>query len=476
MKKILFLLFSLITITAIQAQKSYKWKYNTSGGVLGAFNFSEFKTWGSNAGSVDYNTRTGWAAGGWVNFPLGKSFSVEPQLIYSSYNYYTPYTIPLLLNRGNVNYFSIPVHLKLNLGHCFAVAIGPQVDITMSVEDKQGTAKKEDFKSASFSAFGGIEIFPHGLVTVFGRYIQGFTDMENRAAPSPTNIEYMNRNFQAGVKLRLFGKPEKIPLDKDGDGITDDKDKCPTVPGVAKYEGCPIPDTDGDGINDEEDKCPTVKGLVKYQGCPIPDTDKDGINDEEDKCPTVPGIAKYQGCPIPDTDGDGINDEEDKCPTVPGVARYQGCPVPDRDKDGIPDDEDKCPDTPGVREQQGCPEITAEVIKKIEYAAKNVYFNTGSTKLLPKSFGPLNEVVTIMNDNPNLKMKIDGHTDWVGKDDYNMKLSDGRAASVKAYLASKGISEDRLTSEGFGETTPIADNKTADGRSKNRRVEMKVSY
>ena len=460
----------------MQAQKSYKWKYNTSGGLLGALNFSEFKTFGTNAGSVDYDVRTGWAAGAWVNFPLSKTFSVEPQLQYSSYNYFTAYPLSLLLNRGTVSYVSIPLHLKLHLGHNFAIAAGPQVDISVSVDDKQGAAKKDDFKSASFSAFGGIEIFPHGLVTVFGRYVHGFTDMENRATPSIRNIEYQNRNFQAGVKVRLFGKPTKIPLDKDGDGITDDKDKCPTVPGVAKYDGCPIPDTDGDGINDEEDKCPTVKGIAKYQGCPIPDTDKDGINDEEDKCPTVPGIAKYQGCPIPDTDGDGINDEEDKCPTVPGVPKYQGCPIPDTDGDGINDEEDKCPTVPGVREQQGCPEITAEVIKKIEYAAKNVYFNTGSTKLLSKSFLPLNEVVKIMNDNPSLKMKIDGHTDWVGTDEYNMKLSDGRAASVKAYLVGQGISEDRLTSEGFGETMPIADNKTATGRSKNRRVEMKVSY
>ncbi len=476
MKKIILLLLSVITITAIQAQKSYKWKYNTSGGVLVAANFSEFKTFGTNAGNVDYNARTSWGAGAWVNIPLSNRWSVEPQLQYNSYTYYTAFPLPLLLNRGNVNYVSIPINLKLHIGHCFAIAVGPQVDITVSMEDKQGSGTKENLTSASFNAFGGIEIFPHGRFTVFGRYIHGFTDMENRANPSPTNIEYENRNFQAGVKVRLFGKHTKIPLDADGDGITDDKDKCPTVPGVAKYDGCPIPDTDGDGINDEEDKCPTVKGLAKYQGCPIPDTDKDGINDEEDKCPTVPGIAKYQGCPIPDTDGDGINDEEDKCPTVPGVAKYQGCPVPDRDKDGIPDDEDKCPDTPGVREQQGCPEITEEVMKKIEYAAKNVYFNTGSTKLLAKSFGPLNEVVKIMNENMDLKLKIDGHTDWVGTDAYNMKLSDGRAASVKAYLVSKGISEDRLTSEGFGESQPIADNKTAAGRAQNRRVVMSVSY
>jgi len=121
--------------------------------------------------------------------------------------------------------------------------------------------------------------------------------------------------------------PPVAPKDSDNDGITDDKDKCPTVPGVAKYDGCPVPDTDKDGINDDNDKCPTVPGLAKYQGCPVPDTDKDGINDEDDKCPTVPGVARYQGCPVPDTDGDGINDEEDKCPTVPGVASQQGCPA-----------------------------------------------------------------------------------------------------------------------------------------------------
>ena len=241
--------------------------------------------------------------------------------------------------------------------------------------------------------------------------------------------------------------PPVAPKDSDNDGITDDKDKCPTVPGVAKYEGCPVPDTDKDGINDDNDKCPTVPGLAKYQGCPIPDTDKDGINDEEDRCPDKPGVARYQGCPVPDGDGDGINDEEDKCPTVPGVAA-----------------------------QQGCPEISAEVTKTLNYAAQNVYFNTGSTKLLSKSYAPLNEVVKILKDNSSLKLKIDGHTDYVGTDEMNMKLSDGRAASVKAYLVSKGIDESRIESEGFGETTPVADNKTSAGRSKNRRVEMKLYY
>lgn len=249
------------------------------------------------------------------------------------------------------------------------------------------------------------------------------------------------------VKKEVIPPPPPPPADTDKDGITDDKDKCPAVAGVEKYEGCPVPDTDKDGINDEADKCPTTAGLARYQGCPIPDTDKDGINDEEDKCVSVPGVARYQGCPVPDGDGDGINDEEDKCPTIPGVA-----------------------------EQQGCPEVKPEIIKKVEYAAKNVYFATGSAKLLSKSYKPLNDVAKILKENPDLKLDVSGHTDNTGKAEKNQVLSENRASSVKAYLVSKGIDESRLTSAGFGQDQPVADNKTAAGRAKNRRVELKVSY
>ncbi len=154
--------------------------------------------------------------------------------------------------------------------------------------------------------------------------------------PAISNLAVNHMAYTIGILSPLKEKvkpvlappppPPVVEKDTDGDGILDKDDKCPTVPGVAKYQGCPVPDTDGDGINDENDKCPTVKGIAKYQGCPIPDTDKDGINDEEDKCPTVPGLARYQGCPIPDTDGDGVNDEEDKCPTVKGTVANNGCP------------------------------------------------------------------------------------------------------------------------------------------------------
>jgi outer membrane protein OmpA-like peptidoglycan-associated protein len=264
---------------------------------------------------------------------------------------------------------------------------------------------------------------------------------------------YLN-TVRAGIALK-FGRGRKITttpvvpppppvLDRDGDGVPDAIDKCPDVPGLASLQGCP--DRDGDGITDAEDKCPDVAGLARYQGCPIPDRDNDGVNDEVDKCPDVPGLTRYQGCPIPDTDGDGVNDEEDKCINEKGPASNFGCPV-----------------------------ISQEIIKRVTLAAKNIFFATASDKLLAKSNTKLNDVVAILNENPSYKIQIDGHTDDQGKDEYNMDLSNRRAASVKAYLVSKGIAENRLGSTGYGETKPVADNKTAQGRAQNRRVEMTLS-
>ena len=233
-----------------------------------------------------------------------------------------------------------------------------------------------------------------------------------------------------------------------------------------------ILDRDGDGIVDAEDKCPDVAGLANLQGCP--DRDGDGIADGDDKCPDVAGIAKYQGCPIPDTDGDGINDEEDKCPTEKGLARYQGCPIPDTDGDGVNDEEDKCPTRSGPASNQGCPEIAKEVVEKVNMAAKNVFFATGSYKLLAKSFKSLNDVAAIMAADESLMLDIDGHTDEVGSNENNQTLSENRAASVREYLISKGVTDSRMKSTGYGEEKPIADNKTAAGRAKNRRTEMTV--
>ncbi len=233
-----------------------------------------------------------------------------------------------------------------------------------------------------------------------------------------------------------------------------------------------VKDTDGDGVPDETDECPDVKGLASLKGCP--DSDGDGIADKDDKCPEVKGLSKYGGCPIPDTDKDGINDDEDQCPNDAGLARYQGCPVPDTDKDGINDEEDKCPTVPGVAANMGCPAIEEATIEKINKAAASIYFGTGSSKLLLKSNTALNSVATILLANEDYKVDINGYTDNQGAAEKNRALSEARANAVRDYLVKKGITADRLSAAGFGDENPLADNKTAAGRAKNRRVELKV--
>ena len=262
----------------------------------------------------------------------------------------------------------------------------------------------------------------------------------------PNNL-YHSLGVAVNISKEKPVAPVVVPMvevkDRDGDGVVDSLDACPDQAGTAALQGCP--DRDGDGIADKDDKCPDVAGIAKYNGCPIPDTDKDGINDEEDKCPTVPGVARYQGCPIPDTDKDGVNDEEDKCPNEAGPASNFGCPV-----------------------------IDVVVVEKVNKAAQNIFFATGSSKLLAKSYASLKGVAKILKDNPSYKIAVDGYTDITGSADKNQVLSEGRANSVKQYLITNGVDESRITATGHGVNDPIADNKTAAGRAKNRRVEMKL--
>ena len=270
-----------------------------------------------------------------------------------------------------------------------------------------------------------------------------------------------------------FGMPykKKIKPDTDKDGVYDDVDKCPLVPGLKRYQGCPIPDTDGDGVNDEEDSCKTVPGLPRYHGCPIPDTDGDGVNDEEDSCPTVAGLKQFHGCP--DTDGDGIPDQLDKCPTVPGVAKYQGCPIPDTDHDGIPDDQDLCPTEPGPASTHGCP--IQQVVVQITAQFHNILFDYGKATIRHESDTILTNAARIMNEQiPNSNFYIDGYTDSKGSVAINKKISKARAQAVANALIAAGVDKSRVIARGFGKDNPSCDNSTEQGRQCNRRVEVVI--
>jgi outer membrane protein OmpA-like peptidoglycan-associated protein len=233
-------------------------------------------------------------------------------------------------------------------------------------------------------------------------------------------------------------------------------------------------DTDRDGILDRFDSCKTVAGTPKYSGCPVPDTDMDGVNDDMDSCKNEKGFARYHGCPVPDSDRDGLNDEEDSCKTTAGSLKYHGCPVPDSDGDGINDDTDQCIDKPGTAENKGCPLVKPELSKRILFVAQNIQFRSNSTKLTGSSLPSLLELADTLNTNPDLELTVEGHTDNSGSPEYNQILSEQRAAEVKKVLVSMGIPEERISTRGFGDTQPVGDNKTREGKAMNRRVVLRL--
>ncbi|PWK20410.1 OmpA family protein [Xanthomarina spongicola] len=277
--------------------------------------------------------------------------------------------------------------------------------------------------------------------------------------------DYLSSHFQhtAGLKFKFGGK------DTDGDGIYDREDACPEVAGLAEFNGCP--DTDGDGIEDSKDDCPNEAGLAEFNGCP--DTDGDGIPDNLDECPTVAGPKELNGCP--DTDGDGIADKDDKCPNEAGPAANNGCPWPDRDGDGVIDKDDLCPDIAGTVANDGCPELPEAVKKALNAYAKTILFDTGKATIKDQSAGVLQNIIGILNEYPNANFNIEGHTDSVGSEALNEKLSQERASSVMNYLITNGVASDRLNAKGYGESRPIDSNKTKAGRANNRRVEINLN-
>ncbi len=226
-------------------------------------------------------------------------------------------------------------------------------------------------------------------------------------------------------------------------------------------------DTDGDGVPNDRDKCLDTPAGVKVDldGCPL-DMDGDGVYDYLDKCPDTPKGVKVDanGCPL-DTDGDGVYDYLDKCPGT---------------KKGVKVDANGCP-PPKAAEARVAPKAAATAIEKqiIEKGrvTLNVQFDTNKAVVKPAYEKDIRELADAMTAHPELKIMIEGHTDSVGADKYNMNLSQKRADAIKNVLVKKyKIDPARLTAKGFGETKPIADNKTKAGRQQNRRVEASAEF
>jgi len=234
---------------------------------------------------------------------------------------------------------------------------------------------------------------------------------------------------------------------------------------------CAMSDTDADGVKNYKDDCrgTAAGGIVDDRGCEL-DSDGDGVVDRLDECPGTTKGARVdaRGCEI-DSDGDGVPDSRDRCPGTPAGAKVDehGCEL-DSDGDGVVDSMDRCPNTPKGTpvDNYGC-ELAAE------YKLEHVNFEFDSAKLTAGSTAMLDEGVKILKRHSDLKVEIAGHTDSQGAEEYNQGLSERRAQAVADYLIGHGANGSNITVKGYGESQPVADNGTKEGRAANRRVELR---
>lgn len=283
--------------------------------------------------------------------------------------------------------------------------------------------------------------------------------------------------------------------DADGDKVPDGPDQCPDTPAGATVDprGCPT-DSDGDRVYDGIDQCSgTPPGAsVNAMGCPQ-DEDADKVLDGVDQCPATPlgAMVDARGCPT-DADGDRVYDGIDQCPNTPpgAVVDARGCTTEvvqaardtaprdtDTDKDGVTNEADRCPNTPAGSQVDavGCVILFREAAgaEATPLVLQGVTFASGRSIITRQSFAVLDAVAASLVANPGVEIEIAGHTDDSGAEALNLRLSQARADAVRHYLATKGVPPARMTSQGYGESQPVASNVTPQGKAQNRRVELR---
>jgi outer membrane protein OmpA-like peptidoglycan-associated protein len=332
---------------------------------------------------------------------------------------------------------------------------------------------------------------------------------------------FTNFGVSLGLSYMLGGKP--IP-DSDGDGVLENRDRCPDTPSGAQVDGTGCPsDSDADGVPDGVDRCASTPpgASVNASGC-TQDSDGDNIADGLDRCPdTEPGVlVDPNGCPK-DSDGDSIPDGLDRCSETPRGATVDalGCPG-DEDGDGVLDGLDRCPRTPtgaainpsgcptgqgaGVQPRPAAPPAAAPPAAAPPGAAPpsrtppaaaaprqpagrtpaarsrivagiipGVGFAPGTARLRPESYVALDSIAEILQADTTARVEIGAHTDNAGIVAQNQHLSNLQADAVRTYLVTKGVNFQQVQARGYGGTVPLTTDNSPRGRLANRRVEIK---
>lgn len=463
----------LITIFIMTINKSFSQPINPKNSFINqnfiisldggiAYGFTDYKNSGvglAAKGSLEYypliikDARFGFKIfGGGLNLKFD-----DPRKSVSSND--GPREIP-----GEVSTDAIFFGAGLNFGYAFSEFFIPS--ITIGGTYLNFSPKNNNGRILEFNSLDRYDksIFTFTLEGNINFRISDRFSLNTSLTYSPTSTDYLEDLSAAnnsdtyltamvGLSYAVFGS-----FDSDGDGIKDNVDVCPDEPedfdGFQDEDGCPDLDNDGDKIPDNIDKCPDAAedfdGFEDWDGCPDLDNDKDGIPDVNDKCPNEP------------EDVDGFQDED-------------GCPDPDNDKDGILDVNDKCPDEPETKnnfeDEDGCPDVAPneETFYQFNLRGEDLFINS-SSDLKESARLILNEIAFYIQNQPKSKWRIEGHMDSQGSVYTIKKLSYDRAKSVFDYLVLQGVSQNQMEVYGLGDSFPVGNNNTIEGRNANRRI------
>lgn len=376
-----------------------------------------------------------------------------------------------------LNYFDLPIFFKARFDYNYSdfkpyILFGPGFSLNGSskvdapgthVLDKPNTSTLDIMRDVNslditLNIGGGIEYKLGYQTSLFFdlRYSHGISNIySNSKVP---NAKSYGISLQAGILFDVFKADAKAEekhvykltgKDTDGDRLTDDEEST-------KYHTDPLKaDTDGDGLNDGDE-------VLKYYTNPLKvDTDNDELYDGDE-------VIKYKTNPLNgDTDGDGLSDGAE-------VNWYKTNPLdPDTDHGSVKDGFEVFRRTNPLDLSDDISrkeELKIEIGKSI--VLEGIVFKTASAEISSSSAAILEKAFNTLQQNPEIIVEIHGHTDNVGKREYNMKLSLSRATSVKNYLVQRGIAESRMTIKGLGFDRPLVSNDTPEGRQKNRRIEF----